>query len=789
MQSASKLVTRHTLQFPLRNLRLSRLSAFPQSRKQLQKYQISLPLSQSTFSALSLTSRSFASMVTSVQSNWHAPVPGEIPARDFPETHIDIHTHANLSDFRPGHIDIDWIVDWDKKVLQGTVKHSITIIKDGVDRIVMDTSFLDIKSVAILQSDGQQKEAKFELGKRDGTLGSPLSIELLERKNKGDEVNILIAYSTTDKCTALGWLAKEQTESGSMPFLYSQAQAIHARAMIPCADSPSHKITYTSKVKSKFPVLMSALADGSIRASETQFGEAELSQDEDGLSVYRFRQPIGIPSYLIAIVGGNLVFRELAPRVGVWAEPTMIDRAVWEFKEDANRYLIAAEETISPYSWTRYDCVVLPPSFPYGGMENANLTTLTPTLICGDRSQTDVLLHELSHSWSGNLTSCANWSSFWLNEGINVWIERLLLSVVHGPEAGPAIRELHYIIGRKAFEDAVDQFSSVTRFQRLVPVFEKGEDPDDAFSSIPYEKGSLFILYLERLVGGLDKFLPFIRSYFKAFYDRSISTQEWKQHLLDFYAGNEIISQKLNAVQWDEWFNGEGKQLPAEVNFEGALAQQAYDLANRWFEVINGKSTKADFSPKDISGWDPNQVVLFLNELRANKDVTVPAQVANKLDELYDFGTHKNTEIRLNFYLVALQDKQSKYTEEAAAWVSKQGRMKYCRPIYRSLFKVNPTLARETFIKNKSFYHPIAAAMIEAVSTIGSSNCVIFGVFLTSFYCINLFSFIFRIWVSHHSFFFLLLHPFFACTPTMNKFNRSKSFLSCFLLLPFDSFG
>jgi leukotriene-A4 hydrolase len=703
---------------------------------------------------------------SSVQSTWRAPAPGDIPARDFPETHVDIHTHANLTDFRPGHIDIDWTVDWDKKVLTGTVKHSITIAKDGVDKIVLDTSFLDIKGVTILQSDGQQKKAKFELGKRDGTLGSPLNIELGERRNKGEEVDIVIAYSTTEKCTALGWLAKEQTESGSMPFLYSQAQAIHARAMIPCVDSPSHKITYTSKVKSKYPVLMSALADGSIRASETKFGEARLSQDEDGLGVYRFRQPIGIPSYLIAIVGGNLVFRELAPRVGVWAEPTMIDRAEWEFKEDANRFLIAAEQTISPYSWTRYDCVVLPPSFPYGGMENANLTTLTPTLISGDRSQTDVLLHELGHSWSGNLTSCANWSSFWLNEGINVWIERLLLSIVHGSESGPAIRELHYIIGRKAFEDAVDQFSSVTRFQRLVPVFEKGEDPDDAFSSIPYEKGSLFILYLERLVGGLDNFLPFIRSYFKAFYDRSISTEEWKQHLFDFYAGNEEITKKLNTVEWDEWFHGEGKQLPAEVNFEGALAQQAYKLANRWLDVISGKSTNADFSPKDISGWDPNQIVLFLNELRANKDVTVPAKVANRIDELYNFGTDKNTEIRFNFYVVALQDKESKYAQEAAAWVSKQGRMKYCRPLFRSLFKVDPKLARETFIKNKSFYHPIAAAMIEIVS--GNCYCVFyFGVFLiTSFYCIFLFSF-FRIWVSHHS--FSLLHPlFFTCTLSSN---------------------
>jgi leukotriene-A4 hydrolase len=175
-------------------------------------------------------------------------------------------------------------------------------------------------------------------------------------------------------------------------------------------DSPSHKLTYTSRVQSSIPILMSALAAGRIEATETHPGDAVSGELESGEKVYEFKQPIGIPSYLIAIVGGDLVFSDLGPRVGVWAEPPMAKRAEWEFKTNAHRYLTAAEETISPYSWSRFDSVVLPPSFPYGGMENANLTTLTPSLICGDRSQCDVLLHELSHSWSGNLTSCATWS-------------------------------------------------------------------------------------------------------------------------------------------------------------------------------------------------------------------------------------------------------------------------------------------------------------------------------------------------------------------------------------------
>lgn len=638
-------------------------------------------------------------------ATWSPPAPGDIPAPPLVPPH-DIHSYGNLLEIKPKHIDIDWTVDWNKRLIFGTVVHTIEVTKDGVDQLILDTSYLDIKKVS-----AGGKDLKWSLGKRRVGLGSPLSVDL-GRTRKGDKFEIMIEYSTTEQCTTLGWLTAEQTESKKTPFLYSQAQAIHARSMLPCVDSPSHKITYTAKVKSDVPILMSALAEGAIRASETEPGEAYVKEE----GVYRFRQPVGIPTYLIAIVGGTLEFRALAPRVGVWAEPTMIDRAEWEFKNDANRYLEAAEQTISPYSWTRFDSVVLPPSFPYGGMENANLTTLTPSLVCGDRSQTAVLLHELSHSWSGNLTSCGNWSSFWLNEGINVWIERLLLQVVNGPEVGPAYRDFNYIIGAKALKDALKQFESIRRFQRLVPEFKDGEDPDDAFSSIPYEKGSNFILYLERLVGGLDTFLPFIRSHFTTFYDRSVTTDEWKQHLFDFYAGNAEITKKLEGVDWPGWLYGEGLELPVKMEYDNTLAVQSQKLADRWIKVGEGKTpAKSEkFGMKDIEGWDSNQVVVFIEALHSGPAMS--SELAEELDKTYGFSKQTNPEIRLRFYEVALEDVKTKYKQEAADWVAKQGRMKYCRVLYRALNKVDPELARTTFTKNRSFYHPIAAAMIATVS-------------------------------------------------------------------------
>nr|CDI51130.1 related to leukotriene-A4 hydrolase [Melanopsichium pennsylvanicum 4] len=624
---------------------------------------------------------------------WTAPDPASVPAPALrvPE---DTHTHSDVAKYKPVHLHLDWNIDWNARIISGRVSHIIELIQPGLNSITLDASYLNINSVKI-----EGKNVEYNLGTQRGTLGAPLHIPIPSSINKkGDKIHLDIDYSTTHKCTALGWLTKHQTAGNTNPFLYSQCQAIHCRSLVPCIDSPSHKITYTASVSSRIPILMSALKDDS---KPTQPG------------TYHFKQPVGIPSYLIAIVGGDLEFRKLGERTGIWAEPPNADAVQWEFEADAERFLEHAEKLISPYSWTRYDSVVLPPSFPYGGMENANLTTLTPSLVCGDRSLTDVLLHELCHSWSGNLTSCANWTHFWLNEGWTVYLERLLLQHVHGPEQGPAHRGFSYIIGSKALKDALEQFTQNPRFQRLIPAFKDGEDPDDAFSSIPYEKGSNFLLYLERTVGGLDNFLPYAKSYFHAFYNRSVTTQEWMQHLFKFFETNAEATAALNKVDWDAWFHGEGTELPVKMEYDTTLAEQAFSLANRWIQVIEGRESvdSAHFNKEDIQGWNANQVVVFLERLHSGPKV--PLAITDKLDQVYQFSKATNGEVLLRFFEVALEVKGGKYAQQAAEWVKGQGRMKFCRTIYRALNKVEPELAKKTFLDNKGFYHPIAAAQIE----------------------------------------------------------------------------
>lgn len=599
------------------------------------------------------TRRAFPQVICSVASTrmyaapapasaWTPPAPTAIPPPPVPPIR-DIHSNANVNDIRPVHLDIDWHIDWDAKCIRGTVEHELEVVKD-TSVVTLDTSYLDIGGVWI---DGA--EAAYEVKPRNGPLGEPLCVKTGARK-AGDRVRVKVAYATTSKCTALGWLTAEQTHAKQTPFLYSQCQAIHGRSLLPCMDTPSRKITYSARVHSRVPVHMSALP-----------GHAA-----DG--VYKFEQPVAIPTYLIAIVGGLLEFRSLGPRTGVWAEPPDADSAQWEFERDAERFLTAAEQLVSPYVWTRYDSAVLPPSFPYGGMENANLTTLTPALVCGDRSATDVLLHELCHSWSGNLTSCVNWESFWLNEGWTVYLERLLLQIVHADDNGPAHRGFSYIIGNKAMRDALEEFRDTPRFQRLIPEFRDGEDPDDAFSSIPYDKGSNFLLYLERVVGGLDVFVPYIKAYFATFQGKSVSTQEWKEHLLAYFASHPTASKALQAVDWDAWLHGEGMELPVPLTYDETFAQAAFALAGRWEKAIaEGVDATSVFSRGDMEGWNANQVVVFLEKLHAGPKV--PATYAGWLDDMYGLSAAQNPEIRLRFYEVALEEEAGRYADAAAEWV------------------------------------------------------------------------------------------------------------------------
>ncbi|KAG8741670.1 hypothetical protein FRC12_015597, partial [Ceratobasidium sp. 428] len=515
---------------------------------------------------------------------------------------MDPATQSNYAEITTRHVHFDWTVDWKKRIISGSATHDLEANQDNVAQVVLDTSHLDIVDVQVAGN-----TVEYDLKKRHPVMGSALVIPLSPSLQKGAKIVVRITYSTTRECTAIGWLEKEQTAGKKYDFFFSQCQAIHARSLAPLQDTSSVKITYSADVTSLLPVLMSAL-----RVSPPADGPPHDGKSVGTESIqYRYNQPVPIPSYLIAIASGNVVYKPFAPiagkpwKTGVWTEPEQMDAAFWEFSNDTARYVLEAENILTPYEFGVYDLLVLPPSFPYGGMENACLTFVTPTLLAGDRSLVDVVGHEISHSWFGNNVSCADSGHFWLNEGWTTYTERLLQRALHGP----AERDFSYIIGRKALDDALAEYKDKPKFQRLVIDYTFGEDPDDAYSSVPYEKGSNFLLYLERKLGGLDVFLPYARDYVRTFRGRSIRTDEWKTHLFSYFekhAGEEKLK-VLNSVNWQEWLYGEGLELPEKILYDTTLAEKAYALAAKWDQSRETEASELPFTAKDLHGFNSNQ--------------------------------------------------------------------------------------------------------------------------------------------------------------------------------------
>ncbi|PCH33157.1 hypothetical protein WOLCODRAFT_147267 [Wolfiporia cocos MD-104 SS10] len=630
---------------------------------------------------------------------------------------VDLTTQANYTDIASEHVDLDWSVDFARSIISGTATHTLNVKKDNVHEVIFDALALTVEKVTV-----GNDSVQYVLGPAHPVMGSALHVSLPAGLKAGSQVKVAVYYATTKECIALQWLEKEQTQGKSFPYLFSQCQPIYARSVAPLQDTPSVKITYTARVVSVLPVLLSA-----IRVSPPSEGLAHDGKEIGKDSVtYVYNQPVPIPSYLIAIAVGNVRYRA-CPKVegkqwktGVWAEPELIDAAYWEFSEAINRFLSTAETVVPPYRFGVYDVLVLPPSFPYGGMENACLTFLTPTLLVGDRSLVDVVVHELSHSWFGNGVTQANSSHFWLNEGWTTWIERLLLQRLHSPAA----RGFSYVIGAKGLYDDLQRYVSHPKYQRLVIPFAKGEDPDDAYSQVPYEKGANLILHLERTLGGLDVFLPYAHDYATTFMGKSITTDQWKAHLYNYFSkhGGEGKIKALDSIDWDAWLYGEGTELPVKMTYDLTLAEQAYALATKWDASRSTPIDQLTFRETDLDSFDSNQKVVFLEKLQSY--AALPSSHVMRLGTLYKLAETSNPEIRLRFYAVAFADPTTPAAQALASpavkWVVGadgsgvvKGRMKFCRPVFRNVDKVDHTLAVEVFSTAKDSFHPIARRLIE----------------------------------------------------------------------------
>ncbi|KAK4308235.1 hypothetical protein Pmani_020082 [Petrolisthes manimaculis] len=580
-------------------------------------------------------------------------------------------------------IHITWTVDFTQKVLRGAALLTVDRKQNNVSHLILDTRELDIKSVKVEET-GQV--LTYILGEHHPNFGSSFTITL--PSDTKEQCKIQIEYETSPGCSALQWLSPEQTAGKKQPYVFSQCEAIHARSLLPCQDTPSVKMPYTAEVKasSDLVVLMSALRDG---------------QNEEGaITTFRFRQPIPIPSYLIALAVGALESRKVGPRSLVWSEKEVVEKAEFEFAE-TEQMLKAAEELCGPYVWGQYDLLILPPSFPYGGMENPCLTFVTPTLLAGDRSLADVVAHEISHSWTGNLVTNCQWEHFWLNEGFTKFVERKIVSKLHGETT----RHFSALSGWKDLAGCIRTRGEDDPLTCLVPDL-TGVDPDDAFSTVPYEKGHALLWHLETLVGGPSEFEPFLRAYLDKFKYQSITSETFRSFLLEYY--NECGA-TLASVDWKAWWHTPGMP-PIKPKFDDTLTVACSDLCRRWVEWQ--LDTECPFTAKDLASLSSNQVREWLAQLL--EEDPLPVSKLQKMEELYSMSGHQNSEIRFRWLRLAIQAHWTEQVDDALKFVTEQGRMKFVRPIYRDLYQWEEMRARAitTYESNKDSMMHVAAYVV-----------------------------------------------------------------------------
>ncbi|KIX01374.1 leukotriene A-4 hydrolase/aminopeptidase [Rhinocladiella mackenziei CBS 650.93] len=603
----------------------------------------------------------------------------------------DPNTLANYNYWRTVHTFTKFEIVFDQQKLQGSVIHSIKSITGGeTDEILLDSSHVQIHNV---KADG--KAVKWEFLPRAEPYGSPLKIQLNRKVGLDERVNIEIDLETTPSCTALQWLTPAQTSNKKHPYMFSQCEAIHARSIFPCQDTPDVKATFDFEIRSPLPVIASGVGAKDNPTSPSSDGSAQL---------FKFHQGVPIPSYLFALASGDIATAKIGPRSIVATGPEELHDCQWELEKDTEKFLKAAESLVFPYVWGEYDVLVLPPSFPYGGMENPIYTFATPTMISGDRQNVDVIAHELSHSWSGNLVTNASWEHFWLNEGWTTYLERRIQSIVHG---GDRWRDFSAIIGWKAMSDSIEQYGPDHEFTKLV-IDLKGKDPDDAFSSIPYEKGFNFLYYIEKLISKeeFDKFIP---HYFETWRGKSLDSYEFKATLLNFFKDDDKVSTKLAEIDWDTWFYKPGH--PPKPDFDTSLVDVAYKLAEQWEKFT--RNPNPDFGPSkfDVDGWTANQLVVFLECLLAFER-PLPVPHVNYMGFIYDLKETRNVEVSSRYYQVAMQSGDFSIKGFVTKLLGEVGRMKFVRPLFRGLMKLDYELAVQTFEKNKDFYHPICRALV-----------------------------------------------------------------------------
>lgn len=584
----------------------------------------------------------------------------------------DPHSFANTHEVLVKHLDLDLVVDFAAKRLTGKASWTIEPTA-GTKELVLDTWRLKISKVTI---GDEEKPGTYLLSKEDGVFGQALTIPITDGVKR-----LHIYYTTATEAGALQWLDPVQTGDKKHPFLFTQSQPILARSWVPCQDGPAVRFTYNATVHAP-KELMAVMS-------------AENPEERSADGVYRFKQKNPIPSYLLALAVGDIVFKPVDARTGIYAEPGMIDKAAWEFA-DMGKMVNEAEKLYGPYQWGRYDLLVLPPSFPYGGMENPMLTFATPTVIAGDRSLVNLVAHELAHSWSGNLVTNATWEDIWLNEGFTTYFEKRITEAVYGA----AEFNMQEVLSRQELADEVKAKGDTSMDTRL-KLDLKGRDPDEGIGNIAYEKGFAFLRTIESVVGR-PAFDAFLKKYFTS---NAFSTKTTEAFLQELTAHFQNIDGFEDKLRMREWVYGTG--IPSNLPKADAADFARIDtLVKQWQQTKQAAGLANALQTT-------NQRLYFLRTLPAS----LTASDMASLDAALKFSSSGNAEIQTAWYTLAIRNGYTAANNAIEQFLVSVGRRKFLRPLYGEMVKTpaGKEWARSIYKRARPNYHPVAYNTIDAM--------------------------------------------------------------------------
>jgi aminopeptidase N len=597
---------------------------------------------------------------------------------------VDPHSYARPLEARVTNVALDLAVDFATRTVGGTATLDIDR-KPDARVVVLDRKGYDVEAV----TDGNGSPLAYSFGAEDKELGTPFQIEL-----SPDTRRIVVRYRSRPDAGALQWLTPAQTAGKKHPFLFSQGQAIENRTWIPTQDSPGIRQTWSARISVKQPTAAEPQTLTAVMSAPT--GGPPPPTTGLGTTTFHFRMDKPVAPYLIAIAVGDLKFQPLGPRTGVWAEPVTLPDAAKEL-EDTEKMVAAAEQLFGPYDWGRYDMIVLPPSFPFGGMENPTLTFLTPTFIAGDKSLTSLIAHELAHSWSGNLATNATWADFWLNEGTTTYAERRIVEAIYGPE----VASQQVALGIDALGKAVGENGGPAGADTRLAIDLKGRHPDDGLTDIAYEKGAAFLRMIEAAVGR-ERFDEFLRGWFARHAYQPVTSAIFLADIRRYLVrGDRALEEKL---QLDAWVYQPG--IPPNAVSSNPQAFAETDSAIAAFSA--GSTLPTQVWPQ----WTTDERLRFLQRLPRNQS----RRSLDSLERVFGLNQTGNMEVKFAWLELAVANRYDPAVPALEQFLTSQGRGKFVRPLIRALAADTSwgrPIAVRVYRQGRPLYHPLVTRNLD----------------------------------------------------------------------------